>query len=246
MNGIDKEIERLIDQQSLDGQATDLLEYDDQEQLTFELELQKKIDASLRRSFSSEPTGELVHRKKMENLVSNSKSPDRRQMAFRIAVLAASLLLLASALVWQGNTNDSTEIGYNREPLAELYQKTLDRGFKPYYFCEDPDRFAEQFQKQLDAPLRLSEMPAHKKMVGITFIGGVSRKTTSMLGLVNDKPVLVFVDKISNDDQGMRSQVGKSGRYHVSRATKDGLVFYEVSGHEDAQLIEYFERIDQK
>ena len=28
MNGIDKEIERLIDQQSLDGQATDLLEYD--------------------------------------------------------------------------------------------------------------------------------------------------------------------------------------------------------------------------
>ena len=65
-----------------------------------------------------------------------------------------------------------------------------------------------------------------------------------MLGSVNGKPVLVFVDNLSDDDEQMRSQVGKHDGYHVSRATKDGLVFYEISEYEDAQLIEYFERVE--
>ena len=97
----------------------------------------------------------------------------------------------------------------------------------------------------MGVPLRLAEMPEHKQMVGIAFDGGVTRKTTSMLGLVNDQPVLVFVDKLSNDDEKMQAQVGKSDGYNIFRTTKHGLVYYEVSGFEEAQLIEYFERIDR-
>ena len=242
MNEIDKQIERLIDQQSSDGESTNRIEFSDQQQLDFELQLQKKIDASLRRNFPVEPIKESLHREKMDALVASSRLPERRRMAVRVMVLAASVLLLASLVFLPNKRSNSPDIVFNRQPLAKLYQSSLDRGFKPYYVCDDPIRFAAQFKKQQGVPLRLAEMPEHKKMVGISFPGGISRTTTAMLGRVSGEPVLVFVDKLSEDDEEMRSQVGKSGQYHISRSTKEGLVFYEVSGFEDAQLIEYFER----
>ena len=204
MNEIDKQIERLIDQQSSDGKTTDPIEYGDQQQLDFELQLQEKIDASLRRSFPAEPIKESLHREKMEALVASSRVPERRRMAVRVMVLAASVLLLASLTFLPLNRRDSSAVVFNPEPLADLYQSSLDRGFKPYYVCDDPVRFAAQFEKRQGVPLRLAELPGHKKMVGIAFPGGVSRTTTAMLGRVNDKPVLVFVDKLSNDSERMR------------------------------------------
>ena len=252
MNEIDKKIESLIDQQSMHGNSSDLAGYDNQEQLQFELQLQKKIDAALGRNFPSEPVVELEHRKKMEALISNSKqtsvsksqSPDRRTMIVRSLVLAASVLLLVG-LAWQFYGDDSDNVHFSRRTLASLYKDTVDRGFRPYYPCNEPARFAAEFEGRLGVPLRLAEMPEHKRMTGITLVGGISRKTTSMLGLVNDQPVLVFVDRLSEDDEVMRAQVGKGEGCYISRTVKHGLVFYEVSGFEAPQLLEYFERVDR-
>lgn len=255
MNEIDNKIERLIDQQSTLGKSPDLSQHDDQQQLQFELQLQKKIDAALGRKFPLEPIAESEHREKIQTLisnseetsVSNSRSPDRSTTPVWALVLAASVLFLVGLLIWQSSKSDSPpDVKYNRQSLAMLYKDTVDRGFKPYYVCDERERFAAEFETRLGVPLRLAEMPEHKQMVGITLVGGVSRITTSMLGLVNDEPVLVFVDTLSNDDEEMRAQVGKTDGYHISRTAKHGLVFYEVSGFEDPQLIEYFERVDSK
>ena len=247
MNDINEKIEKLIDQRSLDRGSPDPIRHNDQ-QVNFELQLQEKIDASLARTFLSTPAEESVHREKMETLISNSKLNERPnvaapKVATLIWALAASVLLLIGFAIWLSNQGPS-DPDYVRRQLATLYEDTVDRGFKPYYVCDDPDRFAAEFEKRQGVPLRLGKMPEHKQMVGISYIGGVSRKTTSMLGSVNGKPVLVFVDNLSDDDEQMRSQVGKHDGYHVSRATKDGLVFYEISEYEDAQLIEYFERVE--
>jgi len=256
MNEIDKKIENLIDQQLLDEKSINFSDQNDQQQLDFELQLQKKIDDSLSRLFPVEPTQEAAHRKKMETLISDSKSdsksksklPERRRMAVRVCVLAASLMLLATMVFWQNGKDDQVAV-FKRQPLVVLFEEAVDRGFQPYYVCNEPARFAEEFRRRLGVPLRLSEMPEHKKMVGIAVSGGVSRKTTAMLGKVNDEPVLVFVDNLSKDDEQMRSQVGKqtgkNGEYHVSRTEKDGLVYYEISSIEGAQLIEFFETVDQ-
>ena len=251
MNEIDNKIERLIDQQSMHGKSPDLSEHDDRQQLQFELQLQKKIDAALGRKFPSEPVAESEYRKKIEALVSNAEEPSvsklqkRSALPVRVLVLAASVLFMVGVFSWLFVESDPSGAVFNRKPLAKLYKDSVDRGFKPYYFCEDPVLFAEQFETNVGVPLRLAEMPEHKQMVGIAFDGGVTRKTTSMLGLVNDQPVLVFVDKLSNDDEKMQAQVGKSDGYNIFRTTKHGLVYYEVSGFEEAQLIEYFERIDR-
>ena len=240
MSEIDEKIEKLIDQQ-LDGKSPDLTSDDDQQQVNFELQLQKMIDASLARSFPTEPTKELVHRKKMEDMVSDSKSTGRRSVAGRILVLAALVLILVGLAFWLSSQNGPSDPDFVRQSMASLYEKAVDRGFKPYYVCDDPVRFAAEFKKRQGVELQLGDMPEHKRMLGISYLGGVSRASTVMLGLANDEPVLVFVDKLSNDDEEMRAQVGKQGEYHVSRTTKHGLVFYEVSGFENAQLIEYFE-----
>jgi len=244
MSDFDEKIEGLLDQQSLGRASTDPAKYDDQ-QMGFEMQLQSMIDASLARSFPSAPVSDSVHRKKMEALISLSKLKSRPKVAPVAWVLAASVLLLIGFAAWQSNPGPP-EPGFVRQSLAVLYEDTVDRGFRPYYVCDEPERFAAQFEKQQGVALRLGEMPEHKQMVGISFLGGVSRKTTSMLGLVNGKPVLVFVDNVSNDDEQMRSQVGKCDQHNVSRTIKDGLVFYEVSEFEDAQLIEYFELDDQQ
>jgi hypothetical protein len=242
MKQFDEKIELLIDQQALAEEVNDGAVSADQQKVDFELQLQQKIDASLGRLFTSEPVKEATHRRKIETLVSRSKVPDRRSSAVRILVLAASVMLLASLVFWQFDQRKTSEIVYQRKPLVDLYQDSLDRGFRPYYVCDDPVRFAAQFEKQLGVPLRLAEMPEHKRMAGISFLGGVSRKTTAMLGRVNNEPVLVFVDELSKDDDQMQEQVGENGQFHVSRATKDGLVFYEISKFKDGQFIEYFER----
>jgi len=254
MNEIDEKTERLIDQQSVHGKSPDLSKHDDPKQLQFELQLQKKIDAALGRNFSTEPVSELEHRQKMETLVSNaqetqvsdSKLPERRKLLVRALVLAASVLLMVG-LAWQYSDKRSSPPGvFNRQPLAKLYKKSVDRGFKPYYVCDEPERFAAEFERRQGIRLRLAEMPEHKQMSGIALLGGISRTTTAMLGLVNKEPVLVFVDYLSNDDEEMRKQVGKSDGCYVSRTTKFGLVFYEVSGFNDAQLTEYFEQAAPK
>jgi len=244
MSDFDKKIEALLDQRSLDQESIDTKELDGQ-QVSLEMQLQARIDASLARSFSLVPVDDSRHRKKMEALISKSELKSRSKVVAVAWVLAASVLLLIGFASWQGNQG-LTKPGFVRQPLAVLYEDAVERGFKPYYKCDDPERFAAQFEKQQGVALRLGEMPEHKQMVGISFLGGVSRKTTSMLGLVNGKPVLVLVDNLSNDDEQMRSQVGKSDQHHVSRTTKDGLVFYEISEFEDAQLVEYFERDDQR
>jgi len=180
-----------------------------------------------------------------ETSVSNSKLPDRRTTVVRALVLAASVMLMVG-LIWQFYESDPPVPGFQRKALAKLYKKTVDRGFKPYYVCDEPERFAAEFKKRQGIELQLAKMPEHKQMSGIALLGGISRTTTAMLGYVNEEPVLVFVDKLSNDDEDMRAQVGEADGYYVSRSTKLGLVFYEVSGFEDAQLIEYFERFDSQ
>lgn len=243
MNDINEKIEKLIDQRSLDRESLDPMVHDDQ-QVNFELQLQEKINASLARNFPSKPTEESVHREKIETLISNSKLKERPKVVARIWALAASVLLLIGIAFWWYSNQGPSGPGFTPISLATLYEDTVEGGFKPYYVCDDPVRFAAEFEKRQGVPLRLGQLPEHKQMVGISYIGGVSRKTTSMLGSVNGKPVLVFVDNLSDDDEQMRSQVGKHDGYHVSRATKDGLVFYEISEYEDAQLIEYFERVE--
>ena len=238
----DEHIEKLIDAQNQGGKNSSNTSSDEVNEYSFEFELQDKIDASLRRSFSSQPMDVESHRASVKEMISGSETKTGRIGIQRSKAwgLAASILILIGAGWWLLN-GTTADVDFQRQPLAKLYHETVQRGFQPYYVCDEPVRFAQEFKNRQGVALRLTDMPEKCSMVGISYLGGISRDTTTMLGLASNKPVLVFVDKISNDDDQMRRQVGQNDRCFVTRTAKHGLVFYEVSEYEEPQLTGYFE-----
>ena len=239
-----EKVEQALDQQS-DANNTIAGDSQDQEEIAFDLQLQSKIDASLARSMASGQLSSESHNTQMMDSVRKTAPKPKRQglPKSRLWVLAASILIMVSVAYWQaGNSNPDTGGVFVPQPLAMLFEDTVERGFKPYYVCDEPDRFAQQFQDRQGTPLRLLPMPEKQRMVGIAYLGGISREATAMLGLVDEQPVLVFVDRFANDNEKMRQQVGKTtDGYYVSRVSKDGLVFYEVSSFETPQFVDYLE-----
>ena len=82
-------------------------------------------------------------------------------------------------------------------------------------------------------------MPDGREMVGLSYLAGISRRSTSMLTRVDGKPVIVLVDRLDRDwkpETGFFEDVN----LHVLRMEKYGLVFYEVTPFEQMKVAQYF------
>jgi len=153
--------------------------------------------------------------------------------------IAASLMLALGLGMWFAGSKLVNPVDEPRQ-VAMVYQEKIDRGFLPYYICDDPDRFARNFEDKLGQPLALSEMPADRSMVGISYLGGVSRDTVAMLAKVKDEKVIVFVDQ--EGKPGIEEAIESSNDdLNVFVERKFGLVFVEVTPLESAGMIEHFE-----
>jgi hypothetical protein len=125
-------------------------------------------------------------------------------------------------------------------PLATIYRESVSLGFRPYYFCDDEERFALTFLKRQDVPLRLTAMPDDQRMIGLSYVGGLSRDTTAILCEYRDQPVIVFVDDRIKDTPSIAMADIGPGLY-VHRAELAGLVLYEVSPFESPLFIEFLQ-----
>ena len=120
-------------------------------------------------------------------------------VSWRRWVIGAGAAIAAAAawlfVLWQWPAEPEIRPFFQPRSLVAIYQETVDQGFRPYYFCEDETRFAETFSRRQQVPLRLAELPPERSMVGLSYLGGLSRDTTAMLCVVEDQPVVVFVDR---------------------------------------------------
>ena len=222
-----------------------------------QMEIQNEIDESLCRSFKFDALSEDVLTEKiMAAMPSHSPNvSNKSSLLSKLAVvqesawfktaLAASLLLAIGLGAWRYSGSEPVEIVFKPRPLAVLYQETNDRGFKPYYDCKDPKRFADTFEARHGQQLALSEMPTGTRMLGLSYTGGISRNTTAMLGEVDGKPVMVFVDDADNRDQVI-SSVDQDSNLNVFPIEKNGLIFCEVTPLSAPKLIQHFEFPDSK
>ena len=80
-------------------------------------------------------------------------------------------------------------------------------------------------------------------MLGISYLGGLSRKTTAMLCAVDDRDVIVFVENAENDQPNIALANDDPG-LNVYSVSKNGLIFYEVTPFRSSQMIDYFEFLD--
>ena len=209
-----------------------------------QVELQTKIDESLGRLFAvAAPSAEQLAVSLTGGTSNNvrlastpapatpsprSSSDSRRGMpAYWVAatLAAAALIAVAVSLPWQRAAVEGPT--FAARPLTDVYRDAVASGFEPTYECREPERFAATFQQRQGQGLQLAAMPAGARMLGLSYVGGLSRNTTAMLCYVEDQPVMVFVDR-ATDDRPKASAAADAG-LHVFREERDGLIFYEVT-----------------
>ncbi len=248
------ELERYLDGLMDEQEQTLFLSDSNNRQLLDQTkDLHDDIDESLRRSFKFAPIevdsivtslqkANVAEKDAVSNLNETTKKKGITQSALIRFAIAATLLISASVLFWMFRTDDPA-IGFDPRPVAAIYSETVERGFTPYYHCEDDLRFANTFRSRQGVPLALSEMPSDRRMLGISYLGGISRTTTAMLCEVNGEPVLVFVDTQANDEKANKSVDidGLSGDLNVFVKSKNGLVFYEVTPLDSPKMLDHFE-----
>jgi anti-sigma-K factor RskA len=173
----------------------------------------------------------------------HTPAPPRGSRAYwagAAAVAAALVISAMAALLWTQPKSIGPE--FSAQPLAAIYQNAVDCGFEPTYECREADRFAATFQQRQGIPLQLAALPAGTRMLGLSYVHGLSRKTTAMLCDVDGKPVVVFVDRVEND----QPRVAETPEgLHIFRHERDGLVFYEVTPHDKARVMHLLEPLSE-
>jgi hypothetical protein len=206
-------------------------------ELAQRLELQQRIDSSLRRQFSPEEPS-AVH---LEQVLAGRSPGSAHTLPWRrvvqVALVAAAAAVAGVIAGWQFLDRPVEQPFFQPRPVAELYHEAVASGFEPYYECRDDARFAATFQKRQGIVLHLAAMPAGQGMLGLSYPGGLSRDTTAMLCLVDEKPVMVFVDRVENDQPN--ASKNEDPALTVHREARDGLVFYEVAPQGTPSVLEY-------
>ena len=206
------------------------------------IEIQREFDSKLRESFRP-PDRTVEHieswllqppTKTISPKAASAKS--RRLLLTAVAVVAATIVWLFVANQWNGTRQ--LKPFFQQRPLVAIYKETVDRGFRPYYFCEDAERFALTFQQRQAVPLLLADTPPDRRMVGLSYLGGLSRDTTAMLSYVEQQPVIVFVDRDKFDNPDLAKNEGDSNLY-VHRGELGHLVLYEVSPFKQPKMAEF-------
>jgi hypothetical protein len=217
------------------------------------VELQSQIDASLRHSFAPPAMpSELVAKlreaagpRDAAKLTPASRAKSRNWKL--IAAITAAAAIVWGYLGWQFLAPDPSRPDYNpRKPLDAIYATTIAEGFKPLWKCENDAEFIDTFQKRHGQGLLLAsaEMPAGTKMEGLTYVGGMSRYTTTMLARVDDKPVMVFVDRADSDYTP--ADPCNSCGLHLFRKQVGSLMLYELTPLDQPKLMEYLRLPDEK
>lgn len=242
-NQLDLYLDGLMPQQDI----ADFLKTIDPDVLQRAENDQHRIDNALRRlmSFEELDQEEIVQRflrKDLEGTRIDNRSAESRSNAnrsWRQIAVAAAVLLAVTLGIWFSSGSGLVEPKFTPRALASIYSETVESGFRPYYFCEDDARFAETFKFRLGQALALTEMPANREMIGISYLGGISRSTTAMLCRVDGENVLVFVDRAG--ESGIEAATADvDGELNVFVTEKNGLVFCEVTPLDAAQMIEHF------
>ncbi|MEM7317204.1 MAG: hypothetical protein AAF497_29065 [Planctomycetota bacterium] len=219
-----------------------------------QLELQRQIDQFAQRAYempaeldivpdelksvdgSAAPAKDASH---SDAIKSELAQPRSRRSFVAILAIAAGLLWALVAITWPNS--DPNQVAFKPQPLTDVYQTCVSEGFQPYWLCDNDFVFATTFNRRQGVPLRLANLPEGQEMVGLSYLAGISRRSTSMLAKIDGRPVLVFVDQQKKDWHPETGYFSESG-LNVFRRQKLGLVFYEVTPFDQPRLIEYFEQ----
>ena len=206
------------------------------------IELQSQLDQSLLNLFPSDEMSDQLKSRIIDNIQARPSDFTLWTRASFLKAAVVALVLIAATAAWNGFFNQKPEPFFQQVALVQLHQDLNQQGYQPYYNCEDEERFAAVFKKRQNVALKLTPMPVDRKMLGISYLGGLSRQTTAMLATVDNENVTVFVDRKSALPEP--NIVNRTETLNVFKREMSNLVLYEISPFKEAKLLDHFEALD--
>ncbi len=201
--------------------------------LRAEIDRQRRIDASLRRSFAP------VAVAAAQSAVSG---PSRDVLGrIRWVVAAAAVIAIGTALAWptlfpsHADSSKPTIVGKPRLSAPDAsYEEILAQGFHPYTVCENDAQFADYTRTRFDQPLVVKD-PTGIQVVGWVYEQRVlSTSTLSLLVKDGADKIVVFLDRKGQDRQ---LAIAPDSKLHLFRAEVGNVVMYEVTPRDAASVL---------
>ncbi|MBX3394520.1 MAG: hypothetical protein KF841_04045 [Phycisphaerae bacterium] len=230
------------------------------ESLRAAVELQRKINGSLRRLYAptpgdapSEPVGSTddtaLGAMRSFGESSRARQPRRFTRGGLAAAVAASIVA-ALALGWYGwhaffRMPSSTFLaeGPRLIDMAEAYQICVANKFKAQWLCKDDREFAQTFFWKFGSALAIVAPPPNAEWTGVSYVkvaGAPSSQCVEILAKVDGRGVVVFVDR----DFDLTIAPALADGLYMHRRRLPNLSLVEVSPFEQPAVLDLIHERD--
>lgn len=183
------------------------------------LQVQARIDESLRRMFADETAGGAFTR-------ASSRSAFTRWIPWA----AAAVVLLAGLAAWRVWT-----VSHRPDVLGPLYKTTVASGFVPEVVCTTDDEFANWCRAYLRQPLYVTSRPDGIQYVGWNKGRVISPISGVLLVRVDRDPVVVVLER-SDRQTVVPGKVADTSLHRFERRIGD-VILYEVTPRDHASIL---------
>lgn len=208
-----------------------------------DIELQRRIDAALRREFAPPvemptlwtngqtfPAGQLSP---PDDTV--RRFPSRPAWVWAFAAVLALAVTAGVYLALMSSPPTVTPIVRQRESFVEVRERLLANRFEPDWVCEVGPKFAMSVYWRLGQPLLVGAVPSGVNILGWSYCNALSPETMVLLTRVDDRPVVIYVDRKEYD----RPQSAPEG-LRLFRGEVGDLVLYELTQAESPSVLPLF------
>ncbi len=199
--------------------------------LRAEVELQNRIDASLRELFDASNMSPI-----------KTPAPARRNPQLLRRVAAILLFAVSMGVVyWQFRGEfgpspfaDPPALTSSARTMQAYYDEAVAGGFEPGWVCSG-EQFENTFRSRFGQRIVLDDLPNNVKISGLGYAKIRTAQTVSVYARVDDQPVLLFVEPAITT--GTLTPM-KEGFYRHER-TMGRLLIHEVSQFPEPQILDH-------
>ncbi len=205
--------------------------------LRADVDLQRRLDAALRASFTPGPAPLLTTAEAREPAPIKSRFRWTRERTM-FAALAAMLLIAVGiqGYMWLSGAGQP-----DRPTLAQTYLDLVSHGFKPSEQCTTRDKFAKWMESRYSVPLAPVQDRSDVQLVGWSYSNNISSYTGLLLATVEGKPVVVALDSTQNQNAvgaPCRRGPGQAKDINIFTAEIDGISLYEITPLDKPHIID--------
>lgn len=232
-------IDRFLDNAMPDAERVEFeKQIAESESIRSQIELQRRVDASLNTGFGAPPIAALLTREEAQAFAPKSRKTGWSREYKMFGALAALLAIAVSiqAYLWMSAPGADKE----RPSLAQAYYKLVDHKFRPSEECTTKEKFAKWMQQRFGVALAPKDDLPNVQFVGWSYTTAISNYTALLLARVDGKPVVVAIDTAARQSEWgfpCRRQPEDKGGVNFFSSEIEGIALYEITPLDEPHII---------